>query len=961
MVIEMRRRKFVSRHAILAAFVVLAMLVSVLSVAPVAKVADAQAEEFILRVGVQDEMKTRNMIRAAYFTTDVWTADVMGPIGEDTVQTHPDTQDLLPYVMVGTDVNGNGAFDAAEIGVFNATEGTNGEWWTAFYDFRGMRFHDGTQVEKEDILFTHHLEGLSPAIASSRFSKDQAGLPGTNYTASRWLWINPVPIANAGTTGWLGGPVADTDHQVAFKFRQTGPNAQFDRDTLQTGIEPAYFWQGTGLRKENGVVVERNIHPNFGWAVNPDTSNGVPVAGSGPLASDFPDWELTAGTTLSAFDINAASEWDAQDADVIGAGAFAFDTWQPGIIARIERNDDYFLPDPSVGQATLDAGLRVPALDAIVYRLFRNVQAGVFALQAGEIDFADWFVPPEFVGPLLADPNVGIITSADAGFFYVSYNFRRLPFGYQDPVQGSNLAGNDIGYPFRSATAHAIDKRTIVTTLLQNFGVPGHTVVSPTNTLYYNASAPRYEFDLTISKSILDAAAAHPVLGPLGYGTDPPGDCVASGAGCRTLPGVGTGLIEILTPQADYDPIRAAAGTLIAQNLRKVGLNVDSKPTAFGTIVELVFEQQDFDMWILGWSLTGFIVPSYIESFFHSRNTGLDGDNPEGYINATLDTIIDNAIAESDPDEAIRLWKWTQGIIASELAYDVLYFRTNIFAFRQDRIDPSSWRVDIGGDVYFFWSRILLDPAPPGLIRTSASAPSAVASGGSANVVVTVRDDQGNRLPGATVQVSVASGPGSVAPTSGTTDANGQFTTVFTAPTLAADDTAVTTFLDIRATHPELGAGLTISVVITTFPPGASFLNLLVDTPFGNVVDEGGTTVIDVSVTDETGLPAVGADVLLTPSPADLTLSPASYAVGTSGEQSVTVGAPAVDADTAYTVTISADRDGVEGQTQVTITVLDVPPAAAAGIPMEIVLIIVGVVGAGAAGGAYIGLRRRKK
>ncbi len=78
---------------------------------------------------------------------------------------------------------------------------------------------------------------------------------------------------------------------------------------------------------------------------------------------------------LNEFDIVAASEWDAQDGDVIGTGAFRFVTWAPGQVARIERHDDYFVPSY---QATLDAGLRVPALDAIVYRLFRNVQAGVF-------------------------------------------------------------------------------------------------------------------------------------------------------------------------------------------------------------------------------------------------------------------------------------------------------------------------------------------------------------------------------------------------------------------------------------------------------------------------------------------------------------------------------------------------------------------------------------------------------
>ncbi len=914
-----------SRNTLLIGILVVAMLASFLPAAMFVQEAAAQ-EEFILRVGVQDETKTRNSIRFNFFTGDVWTADVLNPVHAGTIIEHPDTLARMPWAMVGTDQDGDRALDANEIGVFAAEPG-NPEFWTAFYDIRGMRFHDGTQVEMEDVLMGYHLEGLGPG--GDRFLKDLTGGAGSNHTSTRWLWVNPVTL-----TGWHDGPVADADYQFAFQFKQTGPNAQFDRTSLQTVVLPKYFWEGTGVRKQDGQVVATNIHPDFGYVIDPATMNGVPVGGA-----------------LRPFDIVAASEWDAQDEDVIGIGEYIFDTWDPGVIARVERNPDVWQPtDPLIRQTAVNAGHRVPALDAIVYRLFRNVQAGIFALQSGEVDFLDWFVPPEFVPPLIADPNVGIITSADAGFFYISFNFRRLPFGYTDPALGSNVPGNDIGKPFRTAVAHAIDKRTIVTQLLQNFGVAGHTVVSPTNTLYYNASAPRYDFDLALAASILDNA---------GW-TDPAGACQRDGSGCRSLPGKGTALFEILTPQADYDPIRAAAGALIAQNLRSIGINVDSKPTAFGQIVVRVFEEQDFDMWILGWSLTGFIVPSYIEDFFHSRNTVLDGDNPEGYNNASLDAIIDSAEGATDPDEAVRLWKQAQGIIAGDVAYDPLYYRTNIFAFRQDRIDPASWSIDIGGDVYYYWSLIMLDPAPPGAIRTSASAPSAVASGGSASIAVTVRDPDGNRLSGADVQLTVASGPGSVSPTSGTTGANGELTSTFSAPTLAADDTALSTFIDIAVSHPTLGAARTITIVITTFPPGAQFLSIVVETPFGNAVDEGGTTVIDIAVTDENGLSAGGADVLLTPTPA-VTLTPASYTTDATGERSVVFEAPSVTADAAYAITISADRAGVEGETQVTITVLDVPAPPAAGISGTLLLIIGAVIGVGAAGGLYVGLRRRKK
>jgi len=954
----------VSRRAWIVAILVLALVGSIFALpgAQVVAPAKAQAGDFILNVGVQDEMKTRNMVRFMYFTGDVWTADALNPVSESTVQTHPETQDVIPYIMVGTDADGDLALDAAEIGRF-APEAADPNDWVAFFDVTGMRFHDGTQVQMEDLLFSYQLEGLSPAIGSARFVKDRAGGSGTNYTETRWLWVNPVPLAS-----WLGS-APNTPGQFALRFKQTGPNAQFNRDTLQTGLIPAYFWQGTGVRKQNGVIVATNIHPDFGWALNPDPAagvylNAVPTAGlTTTQAVSFEGINIAAGTALKAFDINSASvgcpagnpscpnPWEAQDQDVIGAGPFRFVTWEAGSFVRLEVNPDYFIPDASVAQATLDVGLRVPAMDAIVYRLYRNVQASIFALQAGDIDFTDWNVPPEFVAPLLADPNVGLKTSADAGFFYMSYNFRKLPFGYADPSVGSNNPANDIGKPFRLAVAHASDKRTIVTSLLQNFGVPGHTVVSPTNTLYYNDSAPRYAFDMTRAAALLDA-----------YGPDPAGACQVDGTGCRSLPGKGTSLIEILTPQADYDPIRAAAGTLIAQNLRQIGVNIVSKPTAFGQIVTRVFDLQDFDMWILGWSLTGFIVPSYMWDFFYSKNVDLSEDNAEGYVNETLDKVLDQAIAAAPGSpEAVRLWKWAQGIVAGDQAYNVLFYRTNIFAFRQDKVDSASWKVDIGGDVWFYWSWILLDPAPPGLITASASAPSAVSSGGTATITVTVRDPELNRLPGATVDFTVTTPQGgTVSPGTATTDSNGQATTTFTAPTLAAGQTPLSTFIQIRATSTQFGAAKDISVVITTFPPGQQFLNLFVDLPFGNVVNEGGTTVLEIDLTDETGLPAAGADVLLSLQPTGNNILSETQFTSTASTKSITFTAPLVTADETYTITVSAARVGVQGSTTVQITVLDVPPVVQAVAGGELLLIVGAVVGVGAAGGGYYLVRRRR-
>src|SRR2546422_667386 len=197
-----------SRHAWLALLIILSMFASIFLVHPVAQDASAQAAPFVVNVGVQDEMKTRNLIRGFFFGGDVWTADALNPVGEGSVQTDPETQTVLPYTMVGTDVNGDGKLQATEVGVFSNVQvaGRSSEW-IAVFNIKGVRWHDGTQVEREDVLFGYHLASLAPAVTSSRFVKDKAGQAGSNYSSTRYQNINPVAIAGASTDGWLGGPV----------------------------------------------------------------------------------------------------------------------------------------------------------------------------------------------------------------------------------------------------------------------------------------------------------------------------------------------------------------------------------------------------------------------------------------------------------------------------------------------------------------------------------------------------------------------------------------------------------------------------------------------------------------------------------------------------------------------------------------------------------------------------------
>ena len=89
--------------------------------------------------------------------------------------------------------------------------------------------------------------------------------------------------------------------------------------------------------------------------------------------------------------------------------------------------------------------------------------------------------------------------------------------------------------------------------------------------------------------------------------------------------------MNVLAPSAGYDPLRSTFAIWIERWMDEMGIPLRANLTGFNLIVEKVFDQQDFDMWILGWSLS--LYPDYLEAFFHSRHSDLEEHNAGGYNN----------------------------------------------------------------------------------------------------------------------------------------------------------------------------------------------------------------------------------------------------------------------------------------------------------------------------------------
>ncbi|MEM3566983.1 MAG: ABC transporter substrate-binding protein, partial [Thermoplasmata archaeon] len=449
-------------------------------------------------------------------------------------------------------------------------------------------------------------------------------------------------------------------------------------------------------------------------------------------------------------------------ANVIGSGPFKFKYWYQGVKASVERNPSYFW------QIRLEDGniYTAPFLDEIQFLLYGNIENALDALNAGNIDY---ILTPQGLDPsrvpfLAQIPGVKVFTNDYPGYFYLMFNMM-LPYqgydegtGYQprgfetDPITYPDpQAGEDAGLPFRKAVAHCIDKEFIVSHLLQGFGVKGDSIVPPFYSFWYNDTLPQYDYNITTAVSILEAANYRDVNGD-GWREDYAG---------RVMDGPNSnGQIDILT--LDYDPVRARAGEMIAEALKAAGVKAEAVTTSLGQIVDSVFVYREFEMFILGWRLG--LDPIWVYDFFNSKfdwynsSIGDGGNNVAGYRNQHYDSISAKVMEKMDLATRVALVKECQGMIATHLPTNVLYYKKLIEV--ADNTEWSGYMEQIGG-VGNFWTFLQLhQPVLVPELRVDVKASQPVLEGNAyANLRLSVTALRQDSTPYPNVTVSLALSP----------------------------------------------------------------------------------------------------------------------------------------------------------------------------------------------------------
>ncbi len=180
----------------------------------------------------------------------------------------------------------------------------------------------------------------------------------------------------------------------------------------------------------------------------------------------------------------------------------------------------------------------------------------------------------------------------------------------------------------------------------------------------------------------------------------------AAGCGSSLAAGDEIRTLTLLSRPQAAQPQEFQAAQLVAQEWRKLGLDVDVKVMPWEQMADLVwYQREDWDM--TSWQMVGRPERSDPDEFIYNlydSSTAEKGYNFVGYINPDYDKIAEAQRAEVDKDKRQKLVFEAQDIIFHDQPTIMLVHPKTIYAYRSDIWEPSSVVEQKGIGIKNFWT-----------------------------------------------------------------------------------------------------------------------------------------------------------------------------------------------------------------------------------------------------------------
>ncbi len=292
-----------------------------------------------------------------------------------------------------------------------------------------------------------------------------------------------------------------------------------------------------------------------------------------------------------------------------------------------------------------------PRNDGLILKIVPDEVMRALEVRKGTMDIVVNDVSPDIFYQLRQDPALQTTTGPGVDCQYIGLNFA-------DPLL------RDVRV--RQAIAHAIDREAIVAYLRRGLAAPALSLLPPLSWAF-EPDVATFDHDPAKARALLDAA---------GY-PDPDGD----GPGARFR----------LTMKISNVEFNRLQSSVIQEDLRKIGVALDVRTYEFATLFADVIGG-NFQLYTLQWTGGALADPDILRRVFHSSQVPPAGFNRGHYGNPTLDDLLDRAAASRDDSERHELYSEAQRLIAADLPYIYLWYKTNFAIARRDltgvRLNP---------------------------------------------------------------------------------------------------------------------------------------------------------------------------------------------------------------------------------------------------------------------------------
>ena len=310
----------------------------------------------------------------------------------------------------------------------------------------------------------------------------------------------------------------------------------------------------------------------------------------------------------------------------IGTGPFRFKEWRRGSHVELVKNPNYW-----------EAGK--PYLDGIVIRYLQDPAARAAAFEAGEILLG--LSSPFSAADLERIPRDSRFVATDAGGLQEYMALEMNP-------RHSVLRDRRV----RQAIAYAINRKFVIDTLMNGFGVQAKGTVAPIYKNFYNDKAPDYAYDPARAEALLDEAGQR-----------------RQGGGPRFT------LKLVIGP---WYPENIRMGPYLKQALEQVGIAVDLQTPDRAGAIRQIYTDYDFHLSIS--NNVSYADPLMRSTMVYTTDniTKTPFRNASGYSNPALDNLVSSASVETDATKRRAMLDDVQRIAAEDVPVLVIAYKRNM-------------------------------------------------------------------------------------------------------------------------------------------------------------------------------------------------------------------------------------------------------------------------------------------